>query len=59
MALFNYMKRQVKSKYDSFMRMNNGPKKNDELKKFMKQFTHLQLLGKRKMKALFLQGKGS
>ena len=53
------MKRQVKSKYDSFMRMNNGPKKNDELKKFMKQFTHLQLLGKRKMKALFHQGKGS
>ena len=36
MALFNHMKRQVKSKYDTLMKMNNGPKKNDELKKFMK-----------------------
>ena len=37
MALFNHMKQQVKSKYDTLMKMNNGPKKNDELKKFMKE----------------------
>ena len=37
MALFNHMKRQVKSKYDTLMKLNNGPKKNDELKKFMKE----------------------
>ena len=31
------MKWQVKSKYDILMEMNNGPKKNDELEKFMKE----------------------
>ena len=31
------MKREVKSKYDTLMKMNNGPKKDDELKKFMKE----------------------
>ena len=31
------MKWQVQSKYDIFMEMNNGPKKNDELAKFMKE----------------------
>ena len=36
-ALFNHMKWQVQSKYDIFMEMNNGPKKNDELAKFMKE----------------------
>ena len=37
MALFNHMKQQIKSKYDTLMEMNNGPKKNDELKKLMKE----------------------
>ena len=31
------MKREVKSKYDTSMKMNNEPKKDDELKKFMKE----------------------
>ena len=36
MPLFNYMKREVKRKYDTLMKMNYGLKKDDELKKFMK-----------------------
>ena len=37
MTLLNHMKQQVKSKYDTLMKMNYGPKKDDELKKFMKE----------------------
>ena len=37
MSLFNHMKREVKSKYDTSMKMNNGPKEDDELKKFMEE----------------------
>ena len=59
MALFNHMKRQVKSKYDTLMKMNNGPKKNDELKKFMKEIYTPPIVREKKMKALFHQGKGS
>ena len=35
--LCSIIKRQVKSKYDALIKMNNGPNKNDELKKFMKE----------------------
>ena len=59
MALFNHMKRQVKSKYDTLMKMNNGPKKNDELKKFMKEIYTPPIVREKKTKALFHQGKGS
>ena len=37
MTLLNHTKQQVKSKYDTLMKMNYGPKKDDELKKFMKE----------------------
>ena len=37
MPLFNHMKREVKRKYDTLMKMNYGLKKDDELKKFMKE----------------------
>ena len=59
MALFNHMKRQVKSKYDTLMKMNNGPKKNDELKKFMKEIYTPPIVREKKTKGLFHQGKGS
>ena len=36
-ALFKHMERQVKSKYDTLMKTNNGTKKSDELKKFMRE----------------------
>ena len=52
--------RQVKSKYDALMKMNNGPNKNDELKKFMKEiYTPPIVRKKKKRSALFHQGKGS
>ena len=50
MALFHHMKRQVKSKYDTLIKMNNGPKKNDELKKFMKEIYTPPIVTEKKTK---------
>ena len=41
------------------MKMNNEPKKNDELKKFMKEIYTPPIVREKKTKALFHQGKGS
>ena len=59
MAVFNH-NTTSKSKYDALMKMNNGPNKNDELKKFMKEiYTPPIVRKKKKRSALFHQGKGS
>ena len=57
MALFNHMKRQVKSKYDTLMKMNNGPKKNDELKKFMKEIYTPPIVREKKRRHCFTKEK--
>ena len=59
MSLFNHMKPEVKSKYHTLMKMNNGPKKDYELKKFMKEIYTPPIVRGEKMKVLFHQGKGS
>ena len=53
------MKPEVKSKYHTLMKMNNGPKKDYELKKFMKEIYTPPIVREKKMKVLFHQGKGS
>ena len=52
MALFNHTKRQVKSKYDTLMKTNNGTKKSDELKKFMKEIYTPPIVREKKNEAM-------
>ena len=58
-TLFNKMKRQVENKYETLMKKSRGPKKDDELKKFVQEIYPFPFAREKKKEGLFHQGKRS
>ena len=53
------MKRQVENKYETLMKKSRGPKKDDELKKFVQEIYPFPFAREKKKEGLFHQGKRS
>ena len=51
------MKRQVESKYDTLMKMSRGPKKDDELEKFVQEIYSFPFATEKKNEGIALKRK--